>query len=164
MVGNHSRRIFFPWWSFLCSFSDFWNCDVAYHIQMKYSHQCVSLGWDVLHIWHRPVCITDLYCLSPWSSYHQLCVLGIATLASVQPCPPRRSWPLWCIRNNIAVSMSNLPSFAIQSISSAIEFRMHTSLFYSIVEISQMFYKPFFVSDDTIMLSLSTNKEIDSSI
>ena len=83
MVGNQSLWVLLSHWRFLCSVSACWNCNVLFYIQITCICQCGSLGRDVLHMRHRPICITGLGCLTPWYSYHKLFVLGIATPVSV---------------------------------------------------------------------------------
>ena len=97
MLGNHSLWLLQSQWSFLCSVSYFWTCNVPSHIQMACSYRCVSLGQYVLHKRHQTMCIIGLFCLPQWPSYHQLFALGIATLASISPYTPWWYWSLWCI-------------------------------------------------------------------
>ena len=67
-------------------------------------------------------------------------------------------------RNNVAGSMSGLPLFATHSNFATMECRMSTYLLSSIMELSSMFYIPFFSGYDNFVLNSSPNKPIDSSM
>ena len=74
MLGNHSRQLLRPQWTFLCSVSACWTWNVPHHIQMKLRQRCGYLGQGGINMRHGPMCITELWCMSPWSSYHWLFV------------------------------------------------------------------------------------------
>ena len=80
-VGNHSCRLLWPQTSASEEVFLFSTYNVPSHIQMKCIHQYGYLGRGLIHMRHQPLCITGLCCLTPLSSYRQLLVLGIATLA-----------------------------------------------------------------------------------
>ena len=144
-----------------CSVSVCWTCNVTFHTQIMCSRSFVSLGWGVIYMRHRPIRITGLGYLPPWSSYHSF----------LRFCNTRLNFSFSSLvmlftlvhRNNISVSMFGLPLFLpivyLQLYSLGCLHR-----FSIIVEISLMFWKPFFSIYYTIKLRSSPNKPIDSSM
>ena len=159
MVGNHLHRILHPRWNFLYLVSACWTYNVPSRTQETCSRQRRFLIQGVLHMQHWPTWKTSLGCMLPYYfnhpfffKYYNTCLkFSLSSLVILVTLVHR---------NYMAGSMLGFPPFSTHSNFSTTECRMSASFFYSLLELSYMFYRPFLSSDDNFALSSSSKNQL----